>query len=562
MTIFAPKAWFPPLTTGVSISGLPSFIPYTFVVKTDLQGIFEASIEADHYCDLSSALSQTVITYYSSPSIEDEVTPPNQRGAKFLRQLGECFLLRSHGKALASLSAKRADLKSFLVECCDAEGCRVHYWLRTDLQIYHGCLSFPEGVFLVDTQQVSSVSNELIDFPNATCILSIEAQNQRPGAVAAAIKPIRVHSENLDDLNLKDRLQLLPLVQQAEQNQSTSSLQLHFLSEKKVFRLESSPVNYSHRQRSAVVEELIGQEVSSNRRHFDAIIPPSFGSLSELPSAADLAQIYPGSLGGCLNYLLVMSPRSGSTALTELLARKGIGVPSELTIPYCYNLLCALENGPTNSSYIDYVLSLFRDRSTSISGLQIDVDRLRDTWRAVLDERVNKYIFYFRRSLTNQAISMSLAVCHGLWFGYDSNLYNQSLRVLTFDQFYSQLLRLIGMQVYSLDYYLAKIDASIIITNEQHLRSPDALYSAVWPHLGLGFAGDLSLIEDVTTKSVECMPTREVSGRNSELLEAKRSAFIQQLGLPRLEDLITSATDSRHLLTPDLISLFTSIFHL
>jgi LPS sulfotransferase NodH len=562
MAICAPKNWFPPFTTGVSISGLPSFIPYTFVIRTDSRGIYEASVEPDHYCNLSSELSQTSVTYFSSPSNEDEDTPSNQQGAKFLRQLGECFLLRSRGRALASLCAKRINLKSFLVECNDSEGCRLHYWLRTKLQIYHGSLDLRNGVFLIDTDQLSAGLDSHFDSLDATCIISIERLTERALATAAAIKPMQIDAENLDTFSGKDGLRLFSSNQAKNLNQSASTSPLEFHSDKKVLHLVLTPVNFNYVRRRAIVDELICGEENDNRRHFDAIVPESFGSLSEISSAADMLQIYPGLSGNNLNYLLVMSPRSGSTALTELLARKGIGVPSEMMIPYCYNLLCTIENGLSNTSYIKFVLELFRDRNTGISGLQIDVDRLRATWRGALNEEIDRYIFYFRQSLSKQAVSMSLAVFYNLWFAYSPESYNQSLRALTFDQFHAQLLRLVRMQIYSLNCYLANGDRSIIVTNEQHLRNPKALYADILPHLGLSPVRSLSFIEDVNAKPEESMPTREVAGRDNELFEEKRLAFIQELGLEHPEGLLLMVPELQNLLSPKLISLFSSIFQL
>ena len=120
-------------------------------------------------------------------------------------------------------------------------------------------------------------------------------------------------------------------------------------------------------------------------------------------------------------YLILFSPRSGSTHLTELLCATGVaGYPQEfMTYPLVTSLMSYLPLGIMQ--YPDHVCEIF-STPNGVSGYEIDADRYFNTWRELLSARTGlRRIVFERQSFLPQAVSLYLATQFGIWHAPTQN---------------------------------------------------------------------------------------------------------------------------------------------
>jgi hypothetical protein len=553
VTLSPAKPWFKPFALGASLNNSFSFSPFTFVTGSGGGKKFIARFEEDHSSHIASDISATTVEVIADLHLPFYETLNPGIPVDFYQNY---FLLRSSGESQAAISGPAELLQSFFVICKDSEGCSLYIWTRTGGKVISAKCHVSQGITLICLECAEFVnlqSNDL-DPCAAPAKIVFVAIESCPGPSSAfsspiLIKPAQPHGKS-DDPQLVKYLPISLVKRHLEQG----SLFVINHTDCTILSIANPSCQDSAllaRITSDYFDGLLGEKNSPNPRHLSAMIASHIGKIDRLPLLArDLDRSFLEKLPAranenCkVNYLVVMTPRSGSTALSEKLANLGIGSPTELSTPYFYNLLSHLEALPDSQGYIEYVLDLLRDSETSVSGIQIDSDRLRTIWKDSIETAVSKHIYFFRRSISKQALSLSLAVHYNLWFSYGPDQYNASLDSLTLDQFRDQLARIARMNAYCLTHYLENREKSIIITNEQHLASFDDHAALILQHIGAPLTSSRAGASVWKIAEKKSLPTQEIGGRNQAFSAVKVARFLEELNIVNIGDTLVYADTS------------------
>jgi len=553
VTLSPAKPWFAPFALGASLNNSFSFSPFTFVTSSGGDKQFIARFEEDHSSRICSHISATTVDVIADLHLPFHETTGSSIPLGFHQ---DYFLLRSSDESQAAISGPAELLQSFFVVCKDSEGCSLNIWTRTGGKVFSSKRHVSQGLTLVRLECeefANPQSNESgLGAPSAKKVFVAVESYLGPSCAASSpilIKPAQQHGTSDDSQFLK----FLPILF-GKRHLEQQSCFLNIRSDYMIASI-TSPISQDLEllasTTSVYFDSLLGEKNSPNPRHLSAMIASHIGNIDRLPLIARnldrsfLEKLPVHAKDDCkVNYLVVMTPRSGSTALSEKLANLGIGSPTELSTGYFYNLLSHLETFDGSQSYIEHTLDLFRDSETLVSGIQIDPDRLRNTWNDSIKTAVSKHIYFFRRSISKQALSLSLAVHYDLWFSYQPNQYNASVDSLTLDQFREQLARIAQMNVYCLTHYLENKEKSIILTNEQHLASIDDYATLILQHIGAPLTFSRAGASVWETAEKKSQPTQEVGGRNQAVSAAKVSHFLEELNIARIGDTLAYADTS------------------
>ena len=553
MTLYPAKPWFKPFALGASLNNSFSFSPFTVVTGSGGGKQFIAKFEQNHSSQIASDISATTVEVIANLYLPFHETDSSCIPIDFYQ---DYFLLRSSGVSQAAISGPAELLQSFFVVCKDPEGCSLNIWTRTGGKVVSSKHHVSQGLTLLRLEceefaNPQSNNEAPCTAPVKRVFVAVESCLNHSSAASNPIfiKPVQ-RQEISDDPHF---VKYLPI----SLGKRHLERQSFFLCNRTDYMIASIASSSSRdlgllaSAASDFFDDLLGDKGTPNPRHLSAMIASHIGKIDRLPLLArDLDRSSPKkspvhTKDNCkVNYLVVMTPRSGSTALSEKLANLGIGSPTELATGYFYNLLSHLETFHGTQSYIEYVLDLFRDSETSVSGIQIDPDRLRHTWKDNIKTAVSKYIYFFRRSISKQALSLSLAVHYNLWFSYRPDQYNASMDSLTLDQFRDQLARIAQMNVYCLTHYLENKEKSIILTNEQHLASIDDYATLILQHIGAPLTFSRAGASVWKTAEKKSQPTQEVGGRNQAVSAAKVSHFLEELNIASIGDTLAYADTS------------------
>lgn len=561
MTLDAPKQFFSPYVLGSSLMDSFSFSPFTFLQNKDgREAHFVIRFERNHSSPLATEISST----FAESVVDTNVLPGELALLGPTRDLSQYhFILESNGRSHATICSQFELLQSLIISCAYEEGVMAKIWTRVGLEVFGEKIHIEKGVTLLTIAGdcLASVDINL----SASSELKLFFTLESPAALSRSlyVKPVRLLESSPEQVR-GHRVSSISFGKQIHNNNQIFKLERSALSDLKVSRLTYQPYKQRNTNVSLYYDKLLGNKETPNPVHLAAMLSCEVGDLGHLSSTENrfrctLEQISVNPTNSqTVNYLVVMTPRSGSTALSEKLASLGIGCPTELTTGFFYNLLSHLESVDRSVPYIKYVLDLFRDQNSRISGIQIDPDRLSHTWRDSLATVIDKYIYFFRRSVSKQALSMSLAVHHGLWFSYDPTEYNNALERLTVDEFKDQLARIIRMNFYCLGHFLLNREQSLILTNEQHLQSFDDYIPLIQDHLGkcsVSAGGGPAFSS--AKSALPHQPTQAVSGRDVKLSREKLDYFLDRLEIKDLDDAMALAGDRQ---PNELVSLYHQVF--
>lgn len=545
MTLVAPSQFFAPYVLGASLKSSFSFSPFTFFRKAGPGQQFIAKFEQNHSSHAATEISTTCVEAVANADLPffDQRTlgAPSEFNQDY-------FLLRSCGNSQATVSASLELLQAFFVFCKNPEGCMVTIWMRDESEVFSSELHVGQGLTMLNMVAMNLVLDNasITASLKANVFVSVELPSapSLPLSDLVYVKPIRL----CDASQAQVAMNTFASIPFGDRYSDCQDIVQFDLEPCQVHRVQSLS-RQSSEQRCNMVsyyfDQLLGNKKTPNPVHLASMLTTTIDGLGTLPLMASRRVSCQADKNSDkanretnTNYMVIMTPRSGSTALSEKLATLGIGCPTELTTSFFYNLFSHLEASAETQSYINFVLDLLRDPVSSISGIQIDPDRLSHTWQSSLVDVIDKYIYFFRSSISKQALSMSLAVHHNIWFSYDPSRYNTALEKLTISEFKDQLIRISRMNVLCLEHYLENRQNSIILTNEQHLRSFQSYIPLITSHLGCALRADdqpgSELVSGIASSSKQ--PTQEIEGRDKKAGSDKLARFLDELGVASVAD--------------------------
>lgn len=562
MTLEPPKQLFAPYVLGSSLIDSFSFSPFTvYQTKGKSGNRFIARFEENRSSPIATEISSTYVEALADVNI------PFQGLTAFsaTRDMSQdYFILESNGRSNATICSQLELLQTLIISCAHAEGVTVKIWARVGSEVFGEKIHIHQGTTLLNTARdhLLPLGVNLPTNSELRLFFTLESSAVLPHLLY--IKPVRLLESSPGNLSTYS-FSSIPFGERFHQESSIFELYCDAFNELKVSRLTHQPYELRDAEILSHYDQLLGNKLTPNPVHLASMLSCQVSELRSLPTlAASSARCPLGHISEDLpnkklvNYLVVMTPRSGSTALSEKLARLGIGCPTELTTGFFYNLLSHLEAKDRTIAYTKYVLDLLRDRNSQISGIQIDPDRLSHTWDHTLSAVIDKYIYFFRRSISKQAMSMSLAVHHNLWFAYDPIKYNDALEKLTIDEYKGQFARIVRMNLNCLGHFLLNRECSIILTNEQHLRNFDDYVPLIQGHLGnSSVTEDDGLALNAIKDALPQPPTQVVSGRDAKFSGEKLARFLDELEINDLDDAMTLAGVPQ---PNEVVSLYRQIF--
>ncbi|MEN9865656.1 MAG: hypothetical protein RL748_1246 [Pseudomonadota bacterium] len=119
-----------------------------------------------------------------------------------------------------------------------------------------------------------------------------------------------------------------------------------------------------------------------------------------------------------LKYIIFFMPRSGSTLLTQVLAKSQIfGNPEEFFLPFCYHVYSRIMACDNPYEYLDRIERAFQSKH-GVFGMEVDFDRFNSYWKYYLEDRLDGYIKFYmdRKDFLAHFVSQFFASVADIWF--------------------------------------------------------------------------------------------------------------------------------------------------
>ena len=119
-----------------------------------------------------------------------------------------------------------------------------------------------------------------------------------------------------------------------------------------------------------------------------------------------------------LKYIIFFMPRSGSTLLTQVLAKSQIfGNPEEFFLPFCYHSYSRIMACDNPYAYLDRIERVFQSKH-GVFGMEVDWDRFNAYWKYYLADRFDGYIKFYmdRKDFLAHFVSQFFATVADIWF--------------------------------------------------------------------------------------------------------------------------------------------------
>lgn len=203
-----------------------------------------------------------------------------------------------------------------------------------------------------------------------------------------------------------------------------------------------------------------------------------------------------------LKYCIFMVPRSGSTLLTELLARtRKLGFPGESFVPDVIRTF-SLAFSDMFSSYEEFLLSKHRSEN-GVYGIEIESERFLQESEFFSDVKNWRHVYIWREDVLAQAISYQISIDTGIWHNFSGSPQDEKFHYISRNTILEKINFLLGVERFFLNFFRDQGLTPYKLSYEDLIADPIGHTRRIAEHIGV----DTSDLDIVNEGKVVLQPT-------------------------------------------------------
>ncbi|WP_166676939.1 Stf0 family sulfotransferase [Paraburkholderia caballeronis] len=185
-----------------------------------------------------------------------------------------------------------------------------------------------------------------------------------------------------------------------------------------------------------------------------------------------------------LKYCIFMVPRSGSTFLSEILARTHkLGFPGESFVPDIVRTF-SLGFSDTFSSYEEFLVRRLRSEN-GVFGIEVESERFQEESQFFSDIKNWRHIYIWREDILSQAISLQISVETGVWHSFSAASHTGKFRYIPRSSIIWQINYLLGVERFFRNYFSENGLSPYRISYETLIADPIGEAKRIAQHIGI-----------------------------------------------------------------------------